>query len=502
MSKFKFSLCASAILGSMLFVPAGTANAAITLESEVKITDGALHFDGSRIKARHAEDNGSDVYDFKFGPQISAHGDSVKTYKDYVFMTWYRGGKQDRHVMLSRLNTKTGAIKTIKFPHQHTGFLNQPHIGESHNTIAVEISPIDGTIHLLYDMHAYGTDRPLDGSFSEDYFRYSYSVPGAAEVADKDFTLDKFVKDTSPLSQGSDDYKHLTLSGKIDYDSYHGLTYPTFYTNDDGTLLVYMRKGGNNNGGYVFAHYDAQHGHWSDWKQFNVLDAKSHGNAYNWGLYGSMKYLNGKLRVGFQQRANVEDKFVYQNGVYYAYSDSPNGDGHWKNHQGGSMTFPLVNSDEIKVFEPGDYISHTEKDSVHIVQNFDWTVTEKGDIHMISRVKSRDNKRPDFEMVHLHSYKPAGEKEFIISDDFIGASNIYTAGDNIYIIGLNKDGKPYIEQAKGGTNEFERVYESQSDRKFSHGKVHIKDGKLYYYLMERSQGNSRPLYLQVIDLDL
>ncbi|CAH0528787.1 BNR-4 repeat-containing protein [Vibrio hippocampi] len=501
MDKFKFSLCTSALLGSMLFVTAGVANATITLENEFRITDGALHFDGRRV-ARHAEDNGTDIYDFKFGPQISAHGDSVKTYKDYVFMTWYRGGKQDRHVMLSRLNTKTGSIQTIEFPHQHTGFLNQRHIGESHNTIAVSISPVDGTIHMLYDMHAYGKDRPVDGAFSEDYFRYSYSLPGAAEVSDEEFTLENFVKDTSPLSEGGKDYKHLTLSGKIDYDSYHGLTYPTFYTNDDGTLLVYMRKGGNNNGGYVFAHYDAEQQHWSDWKQFNVLDAKSHGNAYDWGLYGSMKYVNGKLRVGFQQRANVEDKFVYQNGVYYAYSDNPSGDGQWKNHAGKNMTFPLVNSDEIKVFEPGDYIKHTEKDSVHIVQKFDWTVTEKGDIHMISRVKSRDNKRSDFEMIHLHSYKPAGEKEFIITEDFVGASNIYTAGDDIYIIGLNKNGKPYVEKAKGGTNEFERVYESKTDKKFSHGKVHITDGKLYYYLMERTKGSSRPLYLQVIDLDL
>ncbi|CAM4384492.1 BNR-4 repeat-containing protein [Vibrio agarivorans] len=501
MKKINNALRKNVLIGSMLLMPMGMVNASVVLESEVQITQGALHFDGKKV-ARFAEDNGTETYDYFFGPHISAHGDSIKKYKDYIFLTWYKGGKQNREVMLSRYNTKTGTIKTIEFPHRHTGFLGQRHIGESHNYISVAISPIDGTIHMLYDMHAYGTDRPADGSFSNDYFRYSYTVPGAADVSDDEFTLDKFIKDTSPVAEGPDDYKHLSLTGEIDYDNYSGLTYPTFFTNADGTLLVYMRKGGNNNGGYVFSHYNADESKWTEWNQFNVLDAKSHGNDYNWGLYGSMKYVNDKLRVGFQQRAKRDDKYVYQNGVFYAYSDHPSGEGNWKNHKGESMSFPLINTDEIKVFEPGDYISHTEQDSVHIVQNFDWTVTEKGDIHIISRVKSRDNKRPDFEMVHLHSYKPAGAQDFIISDDFAGATNIHTAGDDIYIIGLNKQGRPYVEKAKGGTNDFERVYEADSGKQFSHGKVHIKDGKLYYYLMERSEGTSRPLHLQVIDLDI
>ena len=48
----------------------------------------------------------------------------------------------------------------IEFEHSHTEFQNRPHIGESHNTIAVGVSPIDGTFHLLYDMHSYSAKRP------------------------------------------------------------------------------------------------------------------------------------------------------------------------------------------------------------------------------------------------------------------------------------------------------------------------------------------------------
>ncbi|WP_111977847.1 BNR-4 repeat-containing protein [Algibacillus agarilyticus] len=479
------------------------ASAAVTLEHQVKISDQGLHFDGVDLDYNNVgtPDTG-EKYDFFFGRNISAHGDAVKTYKHYVFMTWYRGGKDDRHVMLSRYNTQTGVVKTIEFPHQHTGFRGDPLVGESHNTIGLSVSPVNGTIHMVYDMHAYDNNNH-GGKFKDDFFRYSFSVPGTAEVADDDFTLNQFVKDTSSVSQGDDDYKHLTMTGDIaDKGNFARLTYPKFFTNTDGTLLLYMRLGGNNNGGYVFNRYDAAAQKWSKFTAFNVVTAKNFGNDYNWGLYGNMKYVNGKLRVGFQQRSSDNsDRYKYQNGVYYAYSDHPEGFGEWKNHKGEPMTWPLVNSDEIKVLEPGDYISHTEANSVYIVGSFDWTVTAKGDVHFISLVRSTDRSRPDYEQVYLHSYKPAGADEFITTTDFTGASNIYTSGDNIYIIGL-RNGYPYVEKAVGGTNDFVRIYEQTEGIKFDHGTVHIKDGKVYYYLMERASGSAMPLHLQVIDLDL
>ena len=106
-----------------------------------------------------------------------------------------------------------------------------------------------------------------------------------------------------------------------------------------------------------------------------------------------------------------------------------------------------------------------------------------------------------YEEVYIHSYKPAGADEFIISTDFTGASEIYTSGDNVYIVGL-EGGRPYVEKAQGGTNNFVRVYKATDGPVFDHGTLYIKDGKVYYYLMERTSGNAMPLYLQIIDLDL
>lgn len=499
------------VLGYATFILAtASVNASVTLESQVEIADNGLYFDGVDLGYDNVDsaDTG-EKYDFFFGRSISAHGDAVKSYKHYVFMTWYRGGKYDRHVMLTRYNTLTGTTVDIEFPHQHTGFRGDPLVGESHNTIGLAVSPVNGTIHMVYDMHAYD-DTNHDGKFKDDYFRYSYSVAGTAEVIDSEFTLDKFVKDTSSVSQGEDDYKHLTMTGDIaDKSNFARLTYPKFFTTDDGTLLLYMRLGGNNNGAYVFNRYDSTNETWSTFAMFNENNQTSHGNAYNWGLYGNMKYLNGKLRVGFQQRSSDNtDKYKYQNGVYYAYSDHPEGFGEWFNHEGEAMTWPLVNSDEIKVFEPGDYITHSQPNSVYIVQDFDWTVTERGDIHIISRVQtntsSADAAANGFEgipqeKVYIHSYKPAGADEFIIDTDFVGATSIYTAGDNIYVIGLN-NGRPYVEKAQGGTSAFSRVYEATDGPTFAHGTIYIKNGKVYYYLQENGSGSSLPLHLQIIDL--
>ncbi|GFD73809.1 hypothetical protein KUL113_32290 [Tenacibaculum sp. KUL113] len=477
----------------------------VFLESQTKITDGALHFDGKKLNHKTFENPSSGrEYDYFFGRNISAHGDAVKPYKHYVFMTWYKGGKEERNVMLSRFNTKTGVVKTIQFPHRHTGFRGDPLVGESHNTIGLAVSPLNGTIHMVYDMHAYVDDDAngrFKGRFVNDFFRYSYSVVGAADVPDDEFTLEQFVKDTSEVSQGADDYKHLTMTGNLaDKENFSALTYPKFYTSEDGELLHYMRWGGNNNGAYYFNKYDAEKQEWTRFTPFNHKDQETHGNAYNWGLYGQMKYINGKLRVGFQQRsANNNDRYKYQNGVYYAYSDHPDGLGEWKNVDGEDMTWPLVNSDEIKIFEPGDYIGHKEPNSVHIVTGFDWTVTENDDIHFITHVRSTDTKRSDYKEVSIHAFKTANAEDFTITTDFTGADSIYTSGDSIFIIGL-KNGYPFIEKAKGGTNDFEVVYQQTSGAKFDHGTIHIENGKAYYYLMEKGAGNALPLYLQVIDL--
>ena len=480
------------ILLSVLLMFSCVLSSQVILENEVKITDLGLHFDGSKVASNATNKGDSAPYDFFFGRNISAHGDCIKTYENYVFMTWYRGGKSDRHVMLTRYNTTTGTMATIEFPHRHTGYQNRYWIGESHNTIAVGVSPLDGTIHLLYDMHAYSSSRPSNGSLANDYFRYSYSVANAASLSDEEFTLDKFVENDNG------GYKHLRLTGNVPQSEFIALTYPQFFLNDLGDLFMYMREGGNNNGMYKFSKYNATTGTWGNFVDFNSLNARNQpGITYNWGLYGDIKYVNGKIRIGFQRRSqNNDDKYQYQNGIYYAYSDNQDGVGGWKNYKGESFTTPLFDADLIKVIEPGDYVATTQKDKVHIVGSFDWTVTENEDVHIISRVKDNQFNKTKY----LHTYKPSDSKEFITTEKST-AGSFYTSGSNVYVVGLS-NGRVFVDKAEGGTDDFERVYTATTGRRYDHGVVHINNGKAYYYLMEDKLGNAQPLYLQIIDLDI
>ncbi len=464
-----------------------SALAQVKLETEIKITDEVMYFDGKRVSTSTTT-NSTTGYDYVYGPALSPHGDCIKSYGGFVFMTWYRGGKEDRHVMLSRYNKATGVLKTIEFPHQHTGFKGRWWIGETHNTIAIGICPKDETIHMVYDMHRNGTIASL----ADDYLRYSYSIANAATVPDEDFTIDLFVQ--SP----NDNYKHLSFPGINDDNTTKLLTYPAFMTNDEGDLFMKNRFGFDRNSKLLFAKYDGKD--WEGYTDFNRSNATSFGNAYNWGIYGDIKYLNGKIRIGFHQRANIrDDRYLYQNGFYYAYSDDPNGLTQWKNHKGEPFARPLVNSDLVKVSEPGDVVETNQKDQVNF-NGFGWTVTDNDDVHLVGKVQDKENNVTKF----VHTYKPGGATEFITTTDFAGGS-IYAAGSYVYLIGLNSSGRPVIRRAEGGTNIFVKVYEQTSGKRFNKASLYISDGKLHYYLLENNSANNddtRTTYLQIIDLDI
>lgn len=465
--------------GVTCFLLSSCSSPKVELIESIKVSDSGMYFDGQKVKPVDGFDYPDRPnYDYAFGPRITPHGDCIEVYGDYVFMTWYKGPESVRNVMLSRYNMKTGKLATIEFEHRHTGFVNNPHIGESHNTIAVGICPLDGTIHLLYDMHSYGSTKPLDGSLKDDYFRYQVSRKGAATESDESFTKALFEPKRLYLKEG-EDYTHLT--------------YPFFHINEKDELFVRIRRGGHNNGKYMLAKYDGEQ--WSDFWDFNVLDAGELGHPNNWGLYGDLKFENGKLRAGFETRLAIEtDKFRYNNGFHYAYSNDPEGRGEWFTHENEPVALPILDPTPLKFFESGDVFETDEPNSVSISQGPDWTVTADDSIHFVNDIKFMG------ETKDIHAYKKAGESEFKTSTDFPGGQ-LYSVGSTVFLIGL-EGGYPYVYSAPGGTNDWETIYQATDGMKFKHGNALIKDGKLYYFLMEDSQGSAQPLHLQIYDLGL
>ncbi|WP_016956566.1 BNR-4 repeat-containing protein [Catenovulum agarivorans] len=505
------ALCLSmfSTLGAFSF----SAEAAPSLEKEVHITDSALYFNGvkkaSTSKAENEPDVGPHQYDYMYGRSITPHGDCIKTYKNFVFVTWYRGGKQDRKLMLTRYNTDTGTSATIEFPHRHGGYSNRWWVGETHNTIGLGLSPKDESIHMIFDQHSLSATNPSDGSSKNDYFKYYYSKPNSLTVPDEQFTLELFVKDNyyagnDPINpydnphNEMDEYKHITLTGEVNTSKYQSLSYPKFSLTDEGDLYLLMRAGRSKNGAFKYNKYDGS-GWLSSFKWFNYNQAQSRGNEYNYGVYGQMKFAGGNLAVGFQQRANISnDRYIYQNGFFGAYFDSTSNS--WKNYQHETVQSPIINTDPIKIAEPGDLVTGDEKDRFSMVGGFDWNVTDRGDVHFIGKVVDTQLKK----ITYVHSYRKAGDSEFTSSKEFSGGEALYTAGKNIYLVGL-KDGRPFVDRTEGGTNNFQRIYHQSGGRSFEKGVAYINNGKLYYYLLENHDGSNpdaRSTYVQVIDLDL
>ncbi len=515
----------------------------VTKEKLIKISTNGLYFDGVKVddeadvipenNIRRGVDR--DPYHYWFGTQMVADGDCITAYNGFVFMAWYKGDKNNRYIQVSRYNPKTGKTKTFQLNWQHTGFRGNHNIGESHNTIAIGISPKDKTMHLLYDMHAYSAltrdrrnnkgeivEKANPGFFKKRgeklipvanrYFRYSFSLKDVTKISDNDWTQGN-VLERAVNNNEIGNYTHNSLNGRNNPEQYEKLTYPKFFLNENNDLFFQMRAGGNTNGSIRFYKYNAARKSWGNFKQFNVMDAKKSkaidAPKDNWGLYGDVKFLNGKISVGFQRRSgNEEDKYSYQDGFYLAISKNADGT-QWQTVERKSVPSPVVNPDSLKIHDPEELLKKggpIKTNSITMSGPNDFTITERGDIHMIARVVgSYGYKNPENETIYAHSYKPVGKgwkHEKLASP----AERIFTFGNDIYTVGLNNSRKISIQKSVGGTNNFEMVYEEgKDDKSYRNGTARIIDGKVYYYAMaidNKMSGSRQPLYLNIIDLGL
>lgn len=461
-----------ALLLSSFFVT----NAQITRDFEILVSDSGLYFDGEARKTdKHIDNPGFEYY---FGRRITPHGDCIKKYGDFLFLTWYLGGEENKNVMLSRLHIPSQTLETVKFSHTHVGYQHKyPHIGDSHNTIAVGVCPLDSTIHLLYDMHSYSK-----AEFPDSYFNYQVSLKGAANAPVGEFTRELF-------------HPRQTYLNPI--YNYSDITYPNFFLNTDNELFVWFREGGNNNGMFKFAKYSGDT--WGPFTNFSDLNAKTKGSAYNWGLYGDMKYINGKLRVGFLKRMSYnDDKYVYNNGFHYAYSNDSSGQTQWNNYKGEEFSLPLIQPEKIFFYEPGDKVTQGGANSVYISSGADFTVTDAEAVHFITNnVKSN----VDGTRKNVHAYKKEGDTEFTISTNFPGGSLHAIDGNQVYLMNLSNN-RPEIYKAEGGTNNWEKLFTATTGISIEHHNVLIEDGKLFVYAMKKASGDARPIYIQMYDLDI
>lgn len=446
----------SALLLLTLAVTCGRAQSEtdiVLLEEKLVAADG-LYYAGERGT------------DYQFGPQLSAHGDCIKVSNGYLFVTWYQGGSDKRFLRLSRrrLNDSAAEWVHIDFPDQHNGYRGDPTKGDSHNTAAVGISTKDGRVHLLYDMHAY--DR---NNFPDKFFNYRISDAGAAYLPDAEFTIDKFSDRRDYLKEGLD---------------YQRTTYPTFFEQSNGDLLVEYRIGGAGNGDFYLSRYNG-----SEWEAPYIFTDGTLPLPDRYSEYGLKKVVGDKFYACFSIRYSQDNRYALNSGIHFAQATAPFGPESWSDIDGTPITTPIQAPDHLRIAEPEEDYGTANPPRNSGGTNF--VITENGSQHFFARVDNRQ----------IHYWRgPRDSTLQSAAGEDIPGGRPFASGDYLIKIELS-NGYPRIKQAPVGTNDWETVYFNDSGRRFHHFQAQVADGKLYAYLQERGEGQARPLYLQTYQLN-
>ncbi len=493
------------------------------LEINEVITRDALFLNGSRIDSNSETANFEDAddapYRYRFGTQLVADGDCITAIDGFIFFVWYKGDRNDRHIQVSRYNPNTNQTRTFQLNWQHTGFRGNKNVGESHNTIAVGISPKDKTMHLLYDMHAYTEDTSSNPGFytnrigdangrgiANRYFRYSYSIGDVTAISDNQWTQENVLV-RAKNNEFKGNFTHNSLNGTNNAAQYEKLTYPRFFLNENDDLFFQMRVGGDRDGSLRFFKYNATNKSWGNFTAFNVLGARRQpGINYNWGLYGEIKFLNNKIAIGFQRRTSIKtDKYRAQDGFYFATATNTNATS-WQSAKGDTFTAPIADPTVLRIVNPERKLPNggsTAANQISMTGPFDFTITGDDTVHMIGRVGDLENNNT----IYVHSYGKGGNFTHDILPN--PAERIYSEGDKIYLIGLNNSRRVIIQEAASGTNSFRTIYEDtgRNDPSYRNITARLIEGKVYILGLEIDSALSRvtskqPLRLQVIDLNI
>jgi hypothetical protein len=286
--------------------------------------------------------------------------DGILTYRGWQYTGWYRA---DRRAVIARRRLPHGAWESTELDYRL-------YSDDSHNTIAMTVTPSDGRLHVAFPTHA-------------NAIRYTRTVPG---VADRPWQVEW----SSRLFERT---KH-ALPGAPDAPKTY--TYPQF-EQARGRMLLTYRDGGSDNGRQALLRYDdAPGGTWTLLGLFTDSQGtytSQHGtSASRYGyLHGfGVNPVNGNLEIGFTWRerssAWCTPASVGNHDLGYAFSRD--GGLTWQNNW-GSVIGRTGTTDRISIDDPHvvEQIPIDRGMMNQEAQAFD----SRGRLHvMTSRVPDRD----------------------------------------------------------------------------------------------------------------
>jgi len=419
------------IICMLLILPA---YAQVKLVKETKITDEALHFWYPNNRKAYI-----------YAATISPRGDCFTVANGYIFYGWYKGGMNQRNLMLSRKKIGGNQWKTIQFSDKNTLIVDPKNkqgpktFGNTHQTITVAVSDNDGKVHILFDHH-------------NSSLNYIVSKKDIAFAADNNFKLSNFEAKRNTLT----DRQKLTI------------TYPEINKNNKGELILNYRRG-NSHGGNEFVHVYSD-GKWS--KAKNVVQGYQSpipANKNNYA-YGSPTYGNGRFYYSYSVRWNNNNAF--NEGVYIAEAGNRL-DGNWK-AVGENKTYapPIRNYAPFLIDDPA-----TDK-NIGSSGSPAFAVNDNGDMQVAYKGRGRDSK-------YFYTYtKKANETKFTKHNGVYIDADGY--GDKFYAVSVSSRvtngkavGKITINSNLPG--ELKQKKELEISTNYNHGEFvkFIHEGHLY-----------------------
>ena len=433
-------LCAFVCLSN-----SGTLRAQVQFLEESTITDEGLYFwyaDGS--KAWH------------YNANISPRGDCVSVVNGYIFFGWYKGGMTNRKLMISRKKIGSGNWVSVEFPHRNTLIQPGNRWGDSHRTISVAVSAIDGTVHIFYDHH-------------NDPLNYIISKKNIAFAPDNEFTLSNFEPTREWLAEGQD----------------VRITYPDITHNDRGEIILNYRKGSAVGGNEMVHAYDGVK--WTRSKQVTrgggLPYVQEEDKNY---AYGVPYFNDGNVYYAWSVRWKAKkDDGILNEGVYLA-KCGPTMTSHWEDPNGVLHPLPIQDYSPFLIDLPDSNGGKGASSSPGIV------VSKDGDIHLSYNGRGSGT-------TYQYTYtRKAGENSFTKHQGTLKTGIAW--GGRFYNIGANSSGNITITSGAPGSVNYTTELVHSTSRNFGVRASYIEDGKFVLIVSQNKQSDKKDIYCYVFQL--
>ncbi len=425
-------------------VAATTSQAQVRFLEESTVTNEGLYFwyaDGSKA--------------FHYNPNISPRGDCVAVVNGYIFFGWYKGGMDKRDLMISRKKIGSGDWVTVQLPQKNTLIGAAGRWGDSHNTISVGVSAIDGTVHVFYDHH-------------NDPLKYIVSKKNIAFAPDSEFVLENFEPTRGYLAPG----QPITI------------TYPKITQNDRGEVMVNYRKGSAVGGNEMVHVYDGNE--WTRSKQvtrgvglpFVTEEERNY-------AYGVPYFNNGEVYYAFSVRwAAKQSQGILNEGVYLA-KCGPDMTSPWEDLNGVKHSLPIQDFSPFLIENTPSNNGKGSSGGPGLV------VSEDGTVHV-----SYDGRGNANDYHYTYSRKP-GETSFTRHD---GVRRTGLSWNNRFYT-INASGSTIrITSGEPGSMNYVTELVHNTNRSFGASASYLDDGKLVIIVSENKQTDKKEIYSYVFQL--